>query len=87
VRRTRLIGAQGEPFPGWRHFAFVTNRTEPTSAPARVREDGERILLLPRLDDGRLMSPAKRIGPSEEVPRGLRDGPIRPSRARSGDCC
>jgi hypothetical protein len=29
VRRTRLIGAQGEPFPAWRHFAFVTNRTEP----------------------------------------------------------
>ena len=29
VRRTRLIGAQGELFPDWRHFAFVTNRTEP----------------------------------------------------------
>jgi hypothetical protein len=29
VRRTRLIGAQGELFPDWRHFAFVTNRSEP----------------------------------------------------------
>jgi hypothetical protein len=29
VRRTRLIGAQGELFPDWRHFAFATNRTEP----------------------------------------------------------
>src|SRR4051812_39707591 len=28
VRRTRLLGAQGELFPDWRHFAFVTNRTE-----------------------------------------------------------
>jgi len=29
VRRTRLIGAQGELWPDWRHFAFVTNRSEP----------------------------------------------------------
>jgi DDE family transposase len=29
VRRTRLLGAQGELFPDWRHFAFVTNRAEP----------------------------------------------------------
>src|SRR3954453_3419903 len=28
VRRTRLIGAQAELFPDWRHFAFLTNRTE-----------------------------------------------------------
>jgi hypothetical protein len=28
VRRTRLIGAQAELWPDWRHFAFVTNRTE-----------------------------------------------------------
>jgi hypothetical protein len=28
VRRTRLVGAQAELFPDWRHFAFVTNRTE-----------------------------------------------------------
>jgi hypothetical protein len=27
VRRTRLIGAQAELFPDWRHFAFLTNRT------------------------------------------------------------
>ncbi len=28
VRRTRLIGAQAELWPDWRHFAFLTNRTE-----------------------------------------------------------
>jgi DDE family transposase len=28
VRRTRLVGAQAELFPDWRHFAFITNRTE-----------------------------------------------------------
>src|SRR3954453_14849510 len=28
VRRTRLLGAQAELFPEWRHFAFLTNRTE-----------------------------------------------------------
>jgi len=28
VRRTRLIGAQAELFPDWRHFAFATNRAE-----------------------------------------------------------
>jgi Transposase DDE domain group 1 len=29
VRRTRLVGAQAELWPDWRHFAFITNRTEP----------------------------------------------------------
>jgi hypothetical protein len=28
VRRTRLVGAQAQLWPDWRHFAFVTNRTE-----------------------------------------------------------
>ena len=28
VRRTRLIGAQAELWPDWRHFAFLTNRTQ-----------------------------------------------------------
>ncbi len=28
IRRTRLIGAQAELWPDWRHFAFVTNRTD-----------------------------------------------------------
>ncbi len=28
VRRTRLVGAQAELWPDWRHFAFVTNRTD-----------------------------------------------------------
>jgi hypothetical protein len=29
VRRTRLIGAQAELFPDWRHHCFATNRTLP----------------------------------------------------------
>jgi Transposase DDE domain group 1 len=28
VRRTRLVGAQAELWPDWRHFAFITNRQE-----------------------------------------------------------
>jgi hypothetical protein len=28
VRRTRLLGDQAELFPDWRHFAFLTNRTD-----------------------------------------------------------
>jgi hypothetical protein len=30
VRRTRLIGAQAELFPDWRHHCFATNRQLPT---------------------------------------------------------
>jgi Transposase DDE domain group 1 len=29
VRRTRLLGPQAELWPDWRHFALITNRTEP----------------------------------------------------------
>ena len=29
VRRTRLVGEQAELWPDWRHFAFLTNRTDP----------------------------------------------------------
>ena len=28
VRRTRLIGPQADLWPDWRHFAFITNRTD-----------------------------------------------------------
>jgi hypothetical protein len=28
VRRTRLVGAQAELWPDWRHFTFITNRDE-----------------------------------------------------------
>ncbi|MGH2743545.1 MAG: IS1380 family transposase [Thermoleophilaceae bacterium] len=28
VRRTRLVGAQAELWPDWRHFAFITNREQ-----------------------------------------------------------
>jgi hypothetical protein len=30
VRRTRLVGAQAELFPDWRHHALATNRSTPT---------------------------------------------------------
>jgi hypothetical protein len=29
VRRTRLLGEQAELWPDWRHFAFMTNRSDP----------------------------------------------------------
>ncbi len=32
VRRTRLLGPQAELWPDWRHFAFLTNRTDPLEA-------------------------------------------------------
>jgi hypothetical protein len=32
VRRTRLVGAQAELWPDWRHFAFLTNRTDDIAA-------------------------------------------------------
>lgn len=28
IRRTRLVGKQADLFPDWRHFAFLTNRTD-----------------------------------------------------------
>ena len=28
LRRTRLVGAQAQLWPDWRHFAFITNRTD-----------------------------------------------------------
>jgi hypothetical protein len=28
LRRTRLVGPQAQLCPDWRHFAFITNRTE-----------------------------------------------------------
>jgi hypothetical protein len=31
VRRTRLLGPQAELWPDWRHFAFITNRTDDIS--------------------------------------------------------
>ena len=43
VRRTRLLGAAGRAWPDWRHFAFITNRTDALDArrgrapPARRR--------------------------------------------------
>ena len=30
VRRTRLVGVQAQLFADWRHFPFLTNRTDTT---------------------------------------------------------
>jgi hypothetical protein len=39
VRRTRLLGAQAELWPNWRHFAFLTNRDQgPCVVEAEHRE-------------------------------------------------
>jgi hypothetical protein len=39
VRRTRLVGAQARLWPDWRHFGFLTNRTEDiTTVEAEHRE-------------------------------------------------
>ena len=39
VRRTRLVGAQAELFPDWRHHAFITDRDEPL---AQIEADHRR---------------------------------------------
>lgn len=39
VRRTRLVGAQAELFPDWRHHAFISDRPEPL---AQVEADHRR---------------------------------------------
>ena len=39
VRRTRLVGAQAELFPDWRHHAFITDHPEPL---AQVEADHRR---------------------------------------------
>jgi hypothetical protein len=39
VRRTRLLGAQAELWPDWRHFAFITNRTDDIALVEREHRD------------------------------------------------
>src|SRR4051794_39127552 len=39
VRRTRLLGAQAELWPDWRHFAFLTNRTDDIAIPEAGHPD------------------------------------------------
>ena len=48
VRRTRLIGAQAELFPDWRHHAFATNRTVPTMTADTDHRDHASIELVIR---------------------------------------
>jgi hypothetical protein len=48
VRRTRLIGAQAELFPDWRHHCFATNRTAPTLAADIDHRDHAQIELVIR---------------------------------------
>ncbi len=52
MRRTRLIGAQGELWPDWRHFAFVTNRPEPLAlVESEHRQHAVLELAIPDLKD------------------------------------
>ena len=55
VRRTRLVGAQAELFPDWRHHAFATNRTVPMLVADIDHRDHATIELVIRdLKDGAL---------------------------------
>jgi hypothetical protein len=48
VRRTRLVGAQAELFPDWRHHAFATNRTSPTLVADTDHRDHAQVELVIR---------------------------------------
>jgi Transposase DDE domain group 1 len=55
VRRTRLIGAQAELFPDWRHHCFATNRTVPAlTADIDHRDHATVELVIRDLKDGAL---------------------------------
>jgi len=45
VRRVRLVGAQAQLFPNWRHYAALTNRTEPLAVVEAGHRDHANIEL------------------------------------------
>jgi hypothetical protein len=52
VRRTRLVGAQAELFPDWRHFSFLTNRSDSIAVvEAEHRQHGVVELVIRDLKD------------------------------------
>ena len=53
VRRTRLVGAQAELFPDWRHHAFITDRPEPLAqVEAEHRRHAQIELVIRDLKEG-----------------------------------
>ena len=48
VRRTRLLGAQAELWPDWRHHPFLTNRTEPIAIVEAEHRQHARVELVIR---------------------------------------
>ena len=52
VRRTRLLGSQAELWPDWRHYAFLTNRTDAIAlVEAEHRQHAVVELVIPDLKD------------------------------------
>jgi hypothetical protein len=45
VRRVRLVGAQAQLFPTWRHYAALTNRTEPLAVVEAEHRDHANVEL------------------------------------------
>ena len=78
IRRTRLIAAQAELWPDWRHFAFLTNRDRPDragrSGAPRTRGRGTR--------DPRPQRPSTRTLPLRQVRRERRPDRDRRPRAQ-----
>jgi Transposase DDE domain group 1 len=65
VRRTRLVGAQAELFPDWRHHAFATNRT----VPILIADIDHRAPRHNRARDPRSQRPSPRALPLRPVRR------------------
>ncbi len=65
VRRTRLLGAQAELWPDWRHFALLTNRTDPLG----VVESEHRQHAVVELAIRDPQRPSPRALPVREIPR------------------
>ena len=70
MRRTRLVGAQAELFPDWRHHCFVTNRTVPMLVADTDHRDHATIELVIRdLKDQALCHlPSGRFGANRRLP-------------------
>ena len=64
VRRTRLLGARSELWPDWRHFCFITNRTDDLAvveAEHRDRVVVERVIAAIHLPDDRTTEQTRRL--------------------------
>ena len=78
VRRTRLVGAQAELWPDWRHFAFLTNRTDAIEL-VEAEHRGHAVVELAIRD---LKDQALAHFPSGQVPRQRRLDRDRRARAQ-----